>query len=55
MLCYMLCNAGTVTGELLYANYGTVEDFLLLKQLGINVSNKICLIRYGQIFRGNKV
>ncbi|XP_076313900.1 N-acetylated-alpha-linked acidic dipeptidase 2-like [Tachypleus tridentatus] len=47
--------SGNVTGEPVYVNYGRVEDFDELEALGVNVSGKICLSRYGKIFRGNKV
>ena len=46
---------GNVTGRLVYANYGSREDFETLASLGINVENKIVLVRYGNVFRGLKV
>uniref|UniRef100_A0A8C6WRZ5 Glutamate carboxypeptidase 2 n=1 Tax=Neogobius melanostomus TaxID=47308 RepID=A0A8C6WRZ5_9GOBI len=47
---------GTPEGELVYVNYGRTEDFYQLeKQMGINVTGKIVIVRYGKIFRGNKV
>lgn len=46
---------GNVTAEYIYANYGTVDDFRHLKELGVNVTGKIAVIRYGKIFRGLKV
>ncbi|XP_067130072.1 N-acetylated-alpha-linked acidic dipeptidase 2-like isoform X1 [Centruroides vittatus] len=46
---------GDVTAEPVYVNYGRVEDFDELENLGVNVSGKICIARYGKIFRGNKV
>uniref|UniRef100_A0A183CBP7 N-acetylated-alpha-linked acidic dipeptidase 2 n=1 Tax=Globodera pallida TaxID=36090 RepID=A0A183CBP7_GLOPA len=46
---------GTVLGELIYANYGTQEDFELLEKWNISVEGKIVLIRYGSIFRGEKI
>ena len=36
-------------------NYGRVEDFQKLKNLGVNMTGKIAIMRYGKIFRGNKV
>lgn len=43
-------------GELVYVNYGHTEDFFQLeKEMGINVTGKIVIVRYGKIFRGNKV
>ncbi|RXG56243.1 N-acetylated-alpha-linked acidic dipeptidase 2 [Armadillidium vulgare] len=38
-----------------YVNYGRVEDFEKLEELGINVTGHIVIVRYGKIFRGNKV
>ncbi len=43
-----------VTAGVVYANYGTREDFLRLKELGIDVQGKIVLARYGGNFRGYK-
>ena len=46
----------TVEGDLVYVHYARVEDFRKLKtELGIDVKGKICMARYGKIFRGNKV
>ena len=47
--------SGDVTGEVVYANYGTLEDFKKLAELGISVKNKIVIVRYGGNFRGVKV
>ncbi|MCH96867.1 putative glutamate carboxypeptidase, partial [Trifolium medium] len=38
-----------------YANYGRVEDYLKLKEKGINVSNTVVLAKHGKIFRGDIV
>jgi N-acetylated-alpha-linked acidic dipeptidase len=38
-----------------YANYGTPEDFEKLDKLKVDVRGKIVLVRYGQNFRGVKV
>ncbi|XP_059931371.1 N-acetylated-alpha-linked acidic dipeptidase 2 [Gadus macrocephalus] len=47
---------GQPEGELVYVNYGRTEDFVQLKrEMGINVTGKIVIVRYGKIFRGNKV
>ncbi|XP_033833338.1 N-acetylated-alpha-linked acidic dipeptidase 2 [Periophthalmus magnuspinnatus] len=47
---------GQPEGELVYVNYGRTEDFFKLeRQMGINVTGKIVIVRYGKIFRGNKV
>ena len=40
---------------MVYANYGTPEDFEKLEKLKIDVRGKIVLVRYGQNFRGVKV
>jgi len=45
--------SGAVTGELVYVNYGTLQDFELIKH--VNLTGKIVIVRYGQIFHGNKV
>lgn len=47
--------SGDVTADVVYANYGTLEDFKKLASLGISVKGKIVLVRYGQNFRGVKV
>ncbi|KAG7165785.1 N-acetylated-alpha-linked acidic dipeptidase 2-like 2 [Homarus americanus] len=38
-----------------YVNFGRVEDFDKLEELGVNVSGCIAIARYGKIFRGNKL
>lgn len=45
---------GDVTAEIVYANYGTKDDFAKLAQLGVDVKGKIVLARYGGNFRGYK-
>ena len=47
--------SGDVTGQVVYANYGRVEDFEALEKMGIEVEGKIVLVRYGEVFRGLKV
>ncbi|KAI4350786.1 hypothetical protein L6164_005202 [Bauhinia variegata] len=47
--------SGTVTGPVVYVNYGRVEDYLILKQMGVNVSGNVVLARYGKIYRGDIV
>jgi N-acetylated-alpha-linked acidic dipeptidase len=47
--------SGDVTAEVVYANYGTLEDFKKLDALNISVKDKIVLVRYGANFRGVKV
>lgn len=39
----------------MFVNYGRVEDFTTLIELGVNMTGKIALCRYGKIFRGSKV
>jgi N-acetylated-alpha-linked acidic dipeptidase len=46
--------SGDVEAEVIYANYGTPEDFERLEKLKIDVRGKIVLVRYGQNFRGVK-
>ena len=46
--------SGDVTGEVVYANYGTLADFKKLAELGISVKDKIVIVRYGANFRGVK-
>ena len=41
--------------DLMYANYGTVEDFEELEKRNLSCIGKIVIMRYGKIFRGNKV
>ncbi len=45
---------GEATGEVVYANYGTKEDFEHLATLGVDVKGKIVIARYGGNFRGYK-
>lgn len=56
---YLAYSAGTggspVRAEVVYANYGRPEDFDHLRESGVNVSGKIAVIRFGRVFRGNKV
>ncbi|MSR19285.1 MAG: M28 family peptidase [Phycisphaerales bacterium] len=47
--------SGDVTGEVVYANYGTQSDFADLRRWGIDCRNKIVIARYGGNFRGFKV
>ena len=46
--------SGDVTGDAVYANYGTLEDFKQLAKLGVDLKGKIVLVRYGANFRGVK-
>jgi N-acetylated-alpha-linked acidic dipeptidase len=47
--------SGDVTGEVVYANYGTLEDFDQLASQHVDLHGKIVLVRYGANFRGVKV
>ncbi len=47
--------AGKATGQVVYVNYGTHEDFERLESLGLSVEGRIALVRYGKVFRGLKV
>ncbi|HEX8198897.1 MAG TPA: PA domain-containing protein, partial [Isosphaeraceae bacterium] len=47
--------SGEVTGQVVYANYGRPEDFAALDRLGVEVKDRIVLVRYGELFRGLKV
>lgn len=47
---------GRPEGDLVYVNYGRTEDFFQLeREMGVNVTGRIVIVRYGKIFRGNKV
>lgn len=50
-----LSQGGEAVGELVYANYGRQEDYSELISLGVNLTGKIVITRYGHIFRGLKV
>ncbi|KAH9509169.1 Aminopeptidase naaladl1 [Bulinus truncatus] len=47
--------AGLVEGDVVYAGYGRQIEYDDLLKLGINVSGKIVIMKYGKIFRGSKV
>ena len=38
--------SGNVTGPLIYANYGSLEDFRRLEEMGIDVKGAIVLVKY---------
>jgi N-acetylated-alpha-linked acidic dipeptidase len=46
---------GDIEGQLIYANYGSKEDFDKLAAAGVNFTGKIVLARYGANVRGLKV
>jgi N-acetylated-alpha-linked acidic dipeptidase len=45
---------GDVTAEVVYVNYGLIEDYKTLDSLGISVRGKVAIARYGRSFRGIK-
>ena len=46
--------SGDVEADVVYANYGTPDDFDKLAQMKVDVHGKIVLVRYGVNFRGVK-
>jgi N-acetylated-alpha-linked acidic dipeptidase len=46
--------AGDVTGEIVYVNYGLIDDYAALDSIGVSVTGKIVIARYGRSFRGIK-
>jgi N-acetylated-alpha-linked acidic dipeptidase len=46
--------AGDVSGEVVYVNYGLIEDYAQLDSMGVSVKGKIAIARYGRSFRGIK-
>ncbi len=46
--------SGDVEAEVVYANYGSPEDFERLEKEKVDVHGKIVLVRYGKSFRGVK-
>ncbi|KAJ8566224.1 hypothetical protein ON010_g6899 [Phytophthora cinnamomi] len=47
--------SGNVTAPVVYANYGSQQDFQWLVDQGIDLKGKIALVRYGTNYRGLKV
>ncbi|KAF8036421.1 hypothetical protein BT93_C2208 [Corymbia citriodora subsp. variegata] len=47
--------SGTATGPGVYVNYGRVEDYETLKEMGVNVTGTVVLAKYGEIYRGDIV
>jgi N-acetylated-alpha-linked acidic dipeptidase len=45
---------GDASGEIVYVNYGLIEDYAQLDSLGVSVRGKIAVARYGRSFRGIK-
>ena len=46
--------AGTGEGELVFVNFGLIEDYATLDSMGVSVKGKVVLARYGRSFRGIK-
>ena len=46
--------SGDVTAEVVYVNYGLIEDYATLDSLGVSVRGKVAVARYGRSFRGIK-
>ncbi|ODV91539.1 hypothetical protein CANCADRAFT_105 [Tortispora caseinolytica NRRL Y-17796] len=46
---------GNVSGPLVYANYGSLEDFRYLEEMGIAVDNCVVIVRYGGLTAGRKM
>jgi N-acetylated-alpha-linked acidic dipeptidase len=46
--------SGDVSAQIVYANYGLIEDYAMLDSLGVSVRGKIVVARYGRSFRGIK-
>ena len=45
---------GDVTGDVVYVNYGLIEDYAQLDSMGVSVRGKVAIARYGRSFRGIK-
>ncbi|EIW82297.1 transferrin receptor ectodomain apical domain-containing protein, partial [Coniophora puteana RWD-64-598 SS2] len=50
-----LSASGEAIGHIVYANYGTKEDYDKLIESGVDLTGKIVLARYGANFRGLKI
>ncbi|KAL3989379.1 Peptidase M28 family protein [Acanthocheilonema viteae] len=46
---------GTIQGKVIYCHFGRKEDFERLKYYDIDPKGKIVMMRYGKIFRGDKI
>ena len=46
--------SGDVTAQVIYANRGLPDDYNRLDELGVDVKDKIVIVRYGGSFRGVK-
>ena len=47
--------SGEVTAEVVYANYGRKEDFEKLRDMGVDISGKIVIARYGGNFEDTRL
>ncbi|KAL2321342.1 hypothetical protein Fmac_030311 [Flemingia macrophylla] len=47
--------SATVAAPVCYVNYGRVEDYLTIRENGVNVSGTVVLARHGKIYRGDIV
>ena len=45
---------GEAAGDVVYVNYGLIEDYARLDSLGVSVAGRIAVARYGRSFRGIK-
>lgn len=45
---------GDVTADVVYVNYGLLEDYAQLDSMGVSVSGRIVVARYGRSYRGIK-
>jgi len=46
--------SGDVRGDVVYVNYGLIEDYAQLDSMGVSVKGKIAIARYGRSYRGIK-
>jgi len=46
--------SGEVTASVVYVNYGTREDYSALASMGVDVTGKVVIARYGRCYRGIK-
>ena len=46
--------AGDAQGEIVYVNYGLIEDYRQLDSMGVSVKGRIAVARYGRSYRGIK-
>lgn len=47
--------SGTAAGPVVYVNYGRVEDYEVLEEMGVSVEGAVVIARYGKIYRGDIV